>query len=42
MRMAREPKAPRPDPYTLFHHRNIMEEWQPFIPWVSQAVARPH
>ena len=40
MRLAREPKAPRPDPYALFHHRNIMEEWQPFIPWVvSQAVA---
>ena len=40
MRLAREPKAPRPDPYALFHHRNIVEEWQPFIPWVGKAVAR--
>lgn len=30
-----EPKAPRPNPYYLFHHRNILEEWRQFIPWVE-------
>jgi len=36
MRLAREPQAPRPDPYALFHHRNIMDEWQPFMPWIER------
>ena len=34
MRLLREPTAPRPDPYSLFHHRTILEEWRQFIPWV--------
>ena len=34
MRLLREPKPPRPDPYSLFHHRSILEEWWQYIPWV--------
>jgi 5-methylcytosine-specific restriction endonuclease McrA len=34
MRMLREPKAPRPNPYYLFHNRSILDEWRQFIPWV--------
>ena len=34
MRLRREPKPPRPDPYALFHNRDILEEWRQFIPWV--------
>jgi 5-methylcytosine-specific restriction endonuclease McrA len=34
MELLREPKAPRPNPYYLFHHRSILEEWRQFIPWV--------
>lgn len=33
MRLSAEPKSPRPDPYALFHHRTILEEWRQFIPW---------
>ena len=35
MRLSRKPTAPRPNPYYLFHHRTIMDEWRPFIPWAS-------
>ena len=35
MRLLREPSAPRPNPYYLFHHRAILEEWRQFIPWVG-------
>lgn len=35
MRLLREPKAPRPNPYYIFHNRQIIEEWRPFIPWVE-------
>ena len=35
MRMLREPKAPRPNPYYVFHNRSILDEWRQFIPWVS-------
>ena len=35
MRLLREPKAPRPNPYYLFHHKTILEEWRQFIPWVE-------
>ena len=35
MRLIREPKAPRPNSYYLFHHRSILSEWRPFIPWVG-------
>ena len=35
MKLLRMPGAPRPDPYYMFHHRTIMEEWRQFIPWVD-------
>ena len=34
MRLLREPRTPRPNPYSLFHQRTILEEWRQFIPWV--------
>ena len=33
--LVREPRTPRPNPYYLFHHRHILDEWRPFIPWVE-------
>ena len=35
MRLRKEPKAPRPNPYYIFHHRPILDEWRPFIPWAE-------
>ncbi len=35
MRLRRKPGPPRPDPYTLFRQRTILEEWRPFMPWTS-------
>ena len=35
MRLRMQPKAPRPNPYYLFHHRPILDEWRQFIPWVE-------
>ncbi|MCI0438137.1 MAG: HNH endonuclease [Chloroflexi bacterium] len=35
MKLLREPKAPRPSPYYPFQHRQIMEEWKQFMPWVE-------
>ncbi len=35
MRLLQEPKAPQPNPYYLFHHRQILDEWRQFIPWVK-------
>ena len=35
LRLLKEPSTPRPNPYYLFHHRHIMDEWRPFIPWVE-------
>ena len=34
IRLIRKPSAPRPNPYYLFQHRHIQEEWLQFIPWV--------
>ena len=34
MRLLCVPRPPRPDPYSLFHHRTILEEWRQFIPWL--------
>ncbi len=28
-----KPRAPHPNPYYLFHHRPLLEEWRKFIPW---------
>lgn len=33
MRLVRDPRAPRPNPYHLFHRRLLRDEWRPFIPW---------
>ena len=35
MRLRKQPSAPRPNPYYLFHNHAILEEWRPFIPWVQ-------
>ena len=35
MRLKSKPAAPRPNPYYLFHHRTILEEWRPFMPWLE-------
>lgn len=35
MRLLRDPQAPKPNPYYMFHHRTILEEWRQFMPWVS-------
>ena len=35
MKLLREPAEPRPDPYYMFHHRTILDEWRQFIPWVD-------
>lgn len=35
MRLLREPRPPHPNPYYLFHHRPILEEWRQFIPWLE-------
>ncbi len=39
MRLLKEPTAPRPNPYYLFHHRNILDEWRPFMPWLDATKA---
>ena len=33
MQLKNEPMAPRPNPYYLFYHRKLNDEWRPFIPW---------
>ena len=33
LRLLKEPRAPRPNPYGLFQRRPIREEWRKFIPW---------
>ena len=35
MRMLKTPTAPRPNPYYMFHHRSILEEWRQFMPWME-------
>lgn len=35
MKLLKEPKAPRPNPYYMFHHRHILEEWRQFMPWLE-------
>ena len=32
LKLLHEPAAPRPNPYYLFHHRTILDEWRQFIP----------
>ena len=33
MRLLTKPRMPSPNPYYIFYHRQLMEEWHPFIPW---------
>ncbi|MBI4338153.1 MAG: HNH endonuclease [Chloroflexi bacterium] len=35
MTLLREPRAPRPSPYALFLHCTPLEDWRPYIPWLS-------
>ncbi|MBI4200088.1 MAG: HNH endonuclease [Chloroflexi bacterium] len=35
MRLLRGPRAPRPNPYYLFHARSLEEDWLPFMPWAA-------
>ena len=35
MRLLTKPTTPRPNPYYMFHHREILDEWLPFMPWLS-------
>lgn len=35
MRLLREPRAPRANPYSLFQHRALLDEWRPFLPWAG-------
>ena len=35
MRMLKKPTVPRPNPYYMFHHRSILEEWRQFMPWME-------
>ena len=35
MRLLTKPAAPRPNPYYIFHHRQIKDEWRQFMPWLD-------
>ena len=35
MRLLATPAAPRPNPYYIFHHRQIEDEWRQFMPWME-------
>jgi len=35
MKLMREPRSPRPNPYYLFQRRPVRDEWRPFIPWAE-------
>jgi 5-methylcytosine-specific restriction endonuclease McrA len=35
MKLLSVPKAPRPNPYYMFHHRSILDEWRQFMPWLE-------
>ena len=35
MRLLTKPAAPRPNPYYIFHHRHIQDEWRQFMPWLE-------
>ena len=35
MHLLRKPVAPLPNPYYIFHHRPIRDEWRQFIPWLQ-------
>ena len=33
MRLKKTAEVPKPNPYYMFYHRKLEEEWRPFIPW---------
>ncbi len=35
MKLLKEPRSPHPNPYYLFQHRQIRDEWRKFIPWAG-------
>lgn len=35
MQLLTKPAAPRPNPYYIFHHRRILDEWRQFMPWLD-------
>ena len=35
MWLSKKAALPRPDPYYMFHHRTILDEWRQFIPWLD-------
>lgn len=35
MALRRQPRAPAANPYHLFVHRQLREEWRKFIPWAN-------
>lgn len=40
MRLLTKPAAPRPNPYYIFHHRRILDEWRQFMPWLDGDANR--
>ena len=36
MRLKKAAEVPKPNPYYIFYHRKLLEEWRPFIPWDRQ------
>ena len=36
MKLLNAPRTPRPNPYSMFYHRSLQEEWLPFIPWAKR------
>ncbi|MBI2935838.1 MAG: HNH endonuclease [Chloroflexi bacterium] len=35
LKLRQEPRAPKPHPYSLFHHRTLRQEWRKFVPWLA-------
>ncbi|MBI2171267.1 MAG: HNH endonuclease [Chloroflexi bacterium] len=35
VKLLKEPRAPRPNPYYIFLRRPVQEEWRPFMPWID-------
>ena len=38
MKLAKIPRAPDPNPYLILQNRQILEEWQPYLPWAMRGV----
>ena len=37
MQLISIPTEPKPNPYYMFYHRKLEDEWMPFIPWRSAS-----